>query len=170
MAVIPCAPSAPVFGIVTFTPAEFVTAYPEFTGIANAPMIQNFSIAQLLLNNSCGSRVRDANNRQTLLFLLVAHLTLLSNGSNDGAGNVQPPVGIVGRIDSAAEGAVNVSAQFDAPPNPSLAYFEQTKYGALYWTATARYRNFVYMAAPDGGYMGGPFGGSGPGWGGGCGC
>lgn len=166
MAVIPCAPTTPVFGIVTFTPVEFVAAYPEFTGIMNAPMIQNFAIAQLLLNNSCGSRVQDANNRQTLLFLLVAHLTLISNGSNDGAGNVQPPVGIVGRIDSAAEGAVNVSAQFDAPPNASLAYFEQTKYGALYWAATARYRSFIYVAPPNNGYQGGPFGG----FGGNCGC
>ncbi len=160
MSVIPCAPSTPVLGIVTFTPAEFVAAYPEFTGITNAAMTQNFSIAQLLLNNSCGSRVRDANNRQTLLFLLVAHLTLLSSGSNDGAGNVQPPVGIVGRIDTATEGAVSVSAQFDAPPNASLAYFEQTKYGALYWVLTARYRNFMYVAPPsNGGYYGG-----------GCGC
>jgi uncharacterized protein DUF4054 len=168
MAVIPCAPSVPVLGLVTFTPAEFVAAYPEFTGIANAPMIQNFGIAQLLLNNSCGSRVRDANNRQTLLFLLVAHLTLISNGSNDGAGNVQPPVGIVGRIASAAEGAVNVASEFDAPPNSSLAYFEQTKYGALYWAATARYRTFIYQPGPgsNGGYYGGPLG---P-WGGGCGC
>ncbi len=163
MAVIPCAPTPPTFGIVTFTPAEFVAAYPEFTGIQNAPMIQNFALATLSLNNSCGSRVRDANQRQALLFLLVAHMTLLSNGSNDGAGNVQPPVGIVGRIDAAAEGSVNVSAQFEAPPNASLAYCIQTKYGAQYWALTARYRTMIYIPAPGADYspLPSPFG---PGW------
>jgi hypothetical protein len=125
--------------------------YPEFTGINTAmpaALTNNFATAQLLLNNSCGSRVRDANQRLLLLYVIVAHLTLLLQGSNDGAGNVQPPVGLVGRIASAAEGAVNVASEFDAPPNASLAYFAQTKYGVLYWTATARFRTFVYMT-PD---------------------
>jgi hypothetical protein len=94
--------------------------------------------------------------------MIVAHLTLLLQGSNDGAGNIQPPVGIVGRIASAAEGAVNVASEFDAPPNANQAFFIQTKYGALYWTATARYRMFVYVPAVE---VNGPFG-----WGGGCGC
>jgi hypothetical protein len=171
MAVIPCAPSPPVLGIVQFSASEFVTAYPEFAGInaaTPAALTNNFAVAELLLNNSCGSRVQDANQRQTLLYLLVAHLTLLSNGSNDGLGNVQPPVGIVGRIASATEGAVSVASEFEAPPNASQAYFIQTKYGALYWTLTARYRTFVYLAPPGGC---GPLGGSpGLGWGGGCGC
>lgn len=166
MPVIPCAPVAPVYGIVQFSATEFLAAYPEFTGIntaAPAALANNFGMAQILLNNSCGSRVRDANQRLILLYMIVAHLTLLLQGSNDGAGNVQPPVGIVGRIASAAEGAVNVASEFDAPPNANQAFFIQTKYGALYWTATARYRMFIYMAPPaayypwgiDGGGCGG---------------
>lgn len=167
MAVIPCATSTPVLGIVDFVPAEFVASYPEFTGfLANACLPTNFSFAELLLNNTCSSRVRDANNRQTLLYLLVAHLTFLSNGTNDGGSPpiIAPPPGIVGRIDSATEGAVSVSAQFEAPPNANQAYFIQTKYGSLYWTLTARYRTAIYIAAPQScGPWGGPPAGS-------CGC
>lgn len=151
MPVIPCAPSTPVFGIVTFVPATFRGAYPEFTGITDGPLNQNFALATLLLNNSCGSRVADANQRLTLLNVLVAHLTFLSNGTNDGGTPpvIVPPPGVVGRIDSATEGAVSVSAQFEAPPNANQAYFIQTKYGALYWTLTARYRTMLYVSAPQ---------------------
>lgn len=167
MPVIPCAPVVPVYGIVQFNAAEFLAIYPEFTGINTATptaLANNFGTAQILLNNSCGSRVRDANQRLLLLYMIVAHLTLLLQGSNDGAGNIQPPVGIVGRIASAAEGAVNVASEFDAPPNANQAFFIQTKYGALYWSSTSRYRMFIYMS-PD---SCGPLGGAG--WDGECGC
>lgn len=169
MSVIPCAPSTPVFGIVSFDPADFRTAYPEFTGIADGPLNQNFSLATLLLNNTCGSRVSDANQRETLLNVLVAHMTFLSNGTNDGGSPpiILSPPGVVGRIDSATEGAVSVSAQFEAPPNASQAYFIQTKYGALYWTLTARYRTMLYVCAPA---PGGPWCGPWAGPSGSCGC
>lgn len=167
MPVIPCAPSTPVFGIVTFDPATFRTSYPEFTGIDAGPLDQNFAIATLLLNNTCGSRVSDANQRLTLLDVLVAHLTFLSNGTNDGGSPpiIVPPPGVVGRIDSASEGAVSVSAQFEAPPNINTAYLSQTKYGALFLALTARYRTMLYVPAP--GCNAGGFNGS---TSGNCGC
>lgn len=170
MPVIPCAPTPPVFGIVQFDPAAFIVQYPEFTGISAGSLNQNFAIAELLLDNSCRSRVIDANKRETLLSILVAHVTLIQNGSNDGAGNVQPPLGIVGRINTATEGQVSVGSEFDAPANATQSYFLQTKYGALYWTLIARYRTFVYAAAPACDY-GLPYG-PGPGFGGPgeCGC
>lgn len=169
MPVIPCAPSAPVFGIVTFSVADFLAAYPEFTGLATggppptvSPVLtMNFNIAELFLNNSCCSRVKDANKRELLLNLLVAHITYLNQGTNDGAGNVNPPPGVVGRIATATEGQVTVGAEWSAPPSDTQAYFIQSKYGALYWTLTAVYRTFVYVPAPDAPW--GP-------WGGDCGC
>lgn len=149
MPVIPCTSTPPVFGVVQFDPAAFIVAYPEFTAIPSGALTRNFGIATLLLDNSCHSRVRDANKRETLLSILVAHVTTIENGTNDGAGNVQPPLGLVGRINSATEGAVTVASEFNAPPSASQAYFLQTKYGALYWATTARYRTFVYVPAPD---------------------
>lgn len=170
MPVIPCAPSAPVLGIAQFSAAEFVAAYPEFAGFGtggppptSAPIpAANFSLATMLLANSCGSRVVDANQRLSLLYLLTAHMTFLSNGTNDGGTPpiILPAPGIVGRIATATEGAVSVGAEFEAPPSASQAYFIQTKYGALYWTLTARYRTAIWIAPASFNIP----------WGGNCGC
>jgi hypothetical protein len=122
MAVVPCTPVAPVRGIVTFDPAAFVILYPEFATVGAAQLNFNFARAQLLLNNSCGSRVQAADVRDTLLQMLVAHITALSNGVNG-----QPPQGIVGRIATAAEGTVNVSAEYSSEVSQSEAYYIQTK-------------------------------------------
>ena len=158
MSVVPCTPSTPVLGIVQFDVAEFLAVYPEFAGFATgsppvSPILSNnFAVATQLLNNTCGSRVQDANVRQLFLYLLVAHLTFISNGTNDNAGNVQPPLGIVGRINNASQGDVSVASEFAtaAPTASGQAYYTQTKYGAQYWQLTARYRTFVYVPAPVG--------------------
>ena len=250
MPVNPCATIAPVFGIVEYSAAEFLAAYPEFTGINNAApqsLANDFVGATFLLNNSCCSRVQDANSRLFLLYLLTAHIATIFQGVNDGgvgspsftgmgsitAGvltvsqvtqgalavgaslydgptgtivpgtvvaslgtgtggvgtynlnisqtvaseafivpgvpNVSPPLGIVGRINNAAEGDVSVSSEWAAPPNATEAYFVQTKYGAQYWTMTAKYRTALFVPAPPGaynplaGYGLGPWG---PGYGG----
>lgn len=84
MAVIPCAPVTITTGIVTFVPAAFVAAYPEFTGIPAAQLAQCFALATTILNNTCCSRVRDANLRDQLLQMLTAHITFLLYGTNDG--------------------------------------------------------------------------------------
>lgn len=232
MPVNPCAVVQPVFGIVEFSAAEFLALYPEFTGINNANpavLVNNFNDATLLLNNTCGSRVRDANQRLLLLYKLVAHLTAIYQGTNDagllssplvvtgsiagttltvatvvlgtvtigsvltdftglvspgttivdygtgsggvgtylvnasqtlaletllvaGVPNVQPPLGVVGRVSDASEGAVSVSAELNvAPPSASgLAFYSQTKYGFQYWQATARFRTMIYIPPPGG--------------------
>lgn len=152
MPVVPCAPVTPVFGIVDYDRTEFLAAYPEFTGIAAQSLANDFVGATFLLNNTCCSRVQDANQRMYLLYLLTAHIATIFQGKNDGAGNIVPPLGIVGRINSAAEGDVNVSSEWNAPPNANQAYFIQTSYGSLYWTATARYRLAIFVPAPPDAY------------------
>jgi hypothetical protein len=116
-----------------------------------------FNDATFLLNNSCASAVQDANQRLILLYTLTAHVLLIDRGTNDGAGNVTSPQGIVGRIDSAAEGSVNVSAAYSSEVTQSEAYFIQTKYGAKFWQQTAQYRTMQYVGAPS-------FGPNGPGF------
>lgn len=153
MPVVPCpTPCPPITrGVVQFSPPEFVAQYPEFTGLANPVMQNAFNDAQFLLNNSCGSIVEDANQRLILLYTLTAHVLLIDAGTNDGNGNVTTPQGIVGRIDSAAEGSVSVSASYNNEVTQSEAYFIQTKYGAKFWQQTAQYRTMHYVGAPQSG-------------------
>jgi hypothetical protein len=142
--VIACPPSTPpVTGVVVFVPATFIELFPEFATVAPAVLSFNFDLATLILNNSCCSRVQDANKRETLLNLLTAHITLLRNGANG-----QAPSGIVGRIDSATEGSVSVSAELASTIPFTAAYFAQTQYGLMFWQATAPWRQFVYVAPP----------------------
>jgi hypothetical protein len=234
----PCPSPAPqpVFGVVSYSAAEFLASYPEFTGINNATpqsLANDFIGATFLLNNTCCSRVQDANQRMFLLYLLTAHLAAIHQGLNDGGvgsplftgvgsiapgapavltvtavnqgaltvgaslydgptgtiipgtviaslgtgrgglgtynlnvsqtvasesiivpgvPNIVPPLGIVGRISDASEGDVSVSAQWEAPPNANMAYYIQTKYGADFWTYTARFRLAIFIPAPADAY------------------
>lgn len=159
MPVTPCpVPCPPVVkGIVQFSAPEFVALWPEFTGLTNGSMQNAFNIAQLLLNNSCGSIVQDANIRLSLLYMLTAHICFLNDGTNDGAGNVSPAQGIVGRIDSASQGSVSVTAAYASTIGQSMAFFIQTKYGAQFWQATVAIRSALYIPPPS-------FGPNGPGY------
>jgi hypothetical protein len=133
---------------VQFNAAEFVALWPEFTGLTNANMQTAFNDAQLLLDNSCVSGVQDANKRLILLYTLTAHVCAIDFGTNDGAGNVTPPQGIVGRVDSAAEGSVSVAASYSSEVTQSEAFYIQTKYGAKFWQQTTQYRMMRYYGAP----------------------
>lgn len=141
-------------GVVDFDNTEFTTAWPEFTGISPALNQQAFNIATLFLNNTCGSSIQDANQRMSLLYMLTAHIDFLNNGSNDGAGNVTPAPGIVGRIDSATEGSVSVAASYSSEVSQSQAFYIQTKWGAQYWEATAWTRTALAIPAPTSGKNG----------------
>ena len=176
MTVVACTPSPVTPGIVVFDSTEFLAMFPEFTGIdalTPSPLPGNFARATLQLNNTCGSLVTDANARQTLLYILTAHITFLFNGTNDGESppNITPPPGIVGRIATATEGSVSVGADFAVTPGNAQAYYIQTRYGTEFWQATAQYRTMRYAANPT---RWAPFGlgyfGPGSTPGGGCGC
>ncbi len=159
MPVIPCPTPAPqpVHGIVQFDNAEFIAAWPEFTGISSARNQVAFNFATLLLNNSCGSLVCDANVRMSLLYILTAHIGFLINGTNDGAGNVNPPYQVVGRLASATEGSVTAAVEYSSEVSESEAFYIQSKYGAMFWQMTAQYRTMHYIGPPS-------FGPNGPGF------
>jgi hypothetical protein len=140
MPVVPCTPAAPVTGVVVLDPAAFKVANPEFATIANGRLQQNFAYATLLLNNSCSSLMIDANVRETFLILLTAHITAILDGVNG-----QPPAGVVGRVSGATEGSVSVQIDM-GETTQSAAWYEQTRWGALYWAATAPFRTFRYVA------------------------
>lgn len=137
--------------IVTFDPAAFKIAYPEFAAVTDARLDEMFNIGQFtLLDNTDNSPVMDINFRTYLFNLIVAHLLLLFGGAPtvrpDGTFDNTPP----GRISSATEGTVSVSSEYNlGGASASSAFWTQTKYGALFWTATVRFRSFKYM--PNGG-------------------
>lgn len=143
MTIAACPPNTPpAHGVVVFVPATFRVDFPMFTTVTDAALRMNFAIAELALNNTCRSIVMDANKRETLLNLLVAHITALLNGVS-GA----PPAGIVGRIASATQGTVSVAAEYVA--GAAAAWFIQTQWGAVFWQLTLQYRTFRYIPAPN---------------------
>lgn len=127
---------------VVFDPAAFAAQYPEFSGLATGLTTFAFNEATLFLNNTPASVVTDETERRTLLYLLTAHVTKLTYGTNNGTTS-EAPAGIVGRVEVAKEGSVHVRADM-GPALGSPAWYNQTQYGATYWAATVKYRTMHY--------------------------
>jgi hypothetical protein len=130
--------------VVIFDPVAFATAYPEFAGVSSARSTDMFNIAQYsLLDNSNNSPVMDLNYRTQLFFMLVAHMLLIFGTQDAPTLNNAPP----GRLSSATEGTVTSAFEYNLPVGSAMAaWFIQTKYGAMYWTATAMFRSARYFA------------------------
>ncbi len=130
--------------VVVFDPVAFVLQYPEFAGFTSGSLTNCFNTATLFCNNTDASIVQDIPTRTNLLWLLTAHITKLTLGTNDGAGNIRPPSDIVGRIEVAKEGSVDVRSDM-GPSSASAAWYNQTRYGAMYFAATVRFRSMQYV-------------------------
>lgn len=125
--------------VVTFDPTAFKAAYPEFIAVSDARTTTMFTIAeQSILDNTANAPVMDMDYRTQLFYMLVAHMLLLFGTSDTPVLNNAPP----GRLSSATEGTVSSAFEYILPPGSAMAaWFTQTKYGALYWMATARFRS-----------------------------
>lgn len=135
--------------VIQFDYDKWVTMFPEFAGVS-APMAESyFEIAGLYFAN-CGwtAALRIA---PTLLNLLTAHIAMLL-APQDGDGNPSdvgaPASPLVGRISSASQGSVSVGVELQPSGSPSEAFFTQTKYGLMFWQATAQFRTAQYAARP----------------------
>jgi len=143
-------------GPVTFDYTYWSQVYPEFANTVTEPQAQQcFNFATLFLDNSPCSMVPVTNTagmpvRVMVLGMITAQVAQLLYGSS-----LQPASPLVGRIDSAAEGSVNVSVALDSPPFVA-AWFTQTKYGLMAWAALAPYRTALYIPPPR--YPWGQFG------------
>lgn len=125
--------------VVAFDPAGFVARYPEFASVLPATLSSYFTEATLYLNNTPSSRVSDPAQLALLLNMVTAHIAALYGGTN---GEAASP--LVGRVNAASEGSVSVGVAMDGVPG-TAAWFMQTKYGASYWQATARFRTMRYV-------------------------
>lgn len=117
----------------TFNISLFRARYPEFSCVSDDLLGAYFTEATIYLDPTDGSIVQDTAQRAILLNMLTAHVAALSDSNRQ----------LVGRIGTASEGSVSVSTDM-GPVTNSQAWYAQTRYGASYWSATARYRTFRY--------------------------
>jgi hypothetical protein len=130
-------------GSVVFNSALFAERYPEFAGASPALLQLFFTEACLYCDNGPFSIVSDSSvggQRDLLLLMMTAHIAQLNVGSNG-----QPASSLVGRVASASEGSVSVTADFGGNVTKNEAWFLQTKYGAAFWQATANFRTMQYV-------------------------
>lgn len=126
-------------GIVVFDVEKFRKRYPEFAAVPTDLLQEFFIEATIYLDNTDSSRVTDLLQRTMLLNMLTAHIAKLNAGSNG-----ESATDLVGRISSATQGSVSVSADM-GPVSGTEAWYLQTKYGAAYWNATAPFRTMQYV-------------------------
>lgn len=141
--------------VVTFDPVGFVAAFPEFTSVQTARLtLIDQLVESTLYDNTGAGPVNSPTMALNLINLLVAHLltifgpSVTASGNNGVASNPSAPVG---RLDSATQGSVSSSFAYDVPTNPSGPWYQQTKYGAMYWLATAQFRSARYIALGNSG-------------------
>lgn len=106
-------------GTVTFDWQAFSALYPEFSAVGQVSAAAMFGKATTLyLDNTDDSSVTDLNEREQLLFLLVAHLCSLRGLGSGKDGQA----GLVGRITSASQGSVSVSVDNSGSNDASWWY------------------------------------------------
>jgi len=139
--------------IVAFNYAQWVGTFPEFAATMNQLQAQSyFGIATTIHRNDGGGPVNNSDQQLNLLNLVTAHIAKLFAPPAPG----QSPSGIVGRIASATEGSVAVQAAYSNNVSEQMAFFIQTQYGALYWTATSPFRTARYVPNKNRGVVGPP--------------
>jgi hypothetical protein len=126
--------------VVAFDLAAFRARYPEFDYVSDALVDQYFAEATGYHANDGSGPVKTAALQSLYLNMMTAHIAAL-NAPKGASGDPANP--LVGRIASAGEGSVNVSAEYDGG-SITTAWFLQTRYGAAYLQATQQYRTFRY--------------------------
>jgi hypothetical protein len=130
-------------GVAVFNSAMFLARYPEFTSVSTGTLQAYFYEAQLYLNNTPCSIVRNLVVRLVLLNMLTAHIAFLG-GALTADGQPRP----VGRVSQASEGSVSASFEDTEPTAGSGPWFRQSQYGAAFWQATTCYRGAIYSPQP----------------------
>lgn len=139
--------------IVAFNYAAWVARYPEFNLVLEPLATAYFNEATVYCRNDGGGPVSTAAIQSTLLNMLTAHIAWLNaprdaNGNPSSSGS-QAASPIVGRISNASEGSVSVGSENNYPPG-SAQWFQQSRYGAAYYAATAPYRTMRYIPGSAG--------------------
>jgi Protein of unknown function (DUF4054) len=141
----PSPPNSPVVFDQTVAYPAWLARYPEFCNVSYGQALGYFDEACLYCANSTLNPAFCTGNLPTLLNMLTAHIAKLY-----AAKDCQPAPEVVGMVNSATEGSVTVSLDMGdlTAGSPSQPWYMQTKYGASYWYATARFRTAQYFANP----------------------
>lgn len=141
--------------VIVFDPSAWRAIWaPVFDNVSDPIAQMYFTIATTMHANDGSGPVGDTQLQTSLLNMLTAHVAQLFYTP---AGAV--PVQLVGRIASATEGSVTVSTELPSTLPAAAAWYSQTKYGLMYWAATAQFRvGQYYPGATNRGIVGYPFG------------
>lgn len=127
-------------GVVQFDYSVWSARYSELAPYVAQPLAQSyFNEAQLYCDNTPCSPICNLGERAVLLNMMTAHIAALNAPIG-----FMPSSTLVGRISGATEGSVSVQTQNDYPPG-TVQWYQQTKYGAAFWAATAQYRTMHYV-------------------------
>lgn len=136
-------------GIVVFSYAGWIARYGEFAAVSPETAQAYFNEATLYHRNDGLGPVTTETAQLALLNMVTAHIAAryaALNSAGQATGAAAAANSTVGRINSASEGSVSVQTEFDSTAKPmSMAWWNQTKYGADYWLATAPYRTARYL-------------------------
>ena len=125
--------------VVTFDYGQWLLRFPELRAVPQERATLFFHEAELYLDNTGTGPVTEPTRLSVLLGLATAHLIQLNATVN---GVIPSP--LVGRVSSASEGSVSVSVDA-GQVTATQAWWAQTRYGAAFWQATARYRRMRYV-------------------------
>lgn len=132
--------------LVVFDYDLWIARYPEFAAVSEALADEYFAEACVYLDNTACSLVPyepdsdpAVTTRRTFLNMITAHIAALNQPGSSA---------IVGRIESAGEGTVNVTSKLEGD-NQGRAFWSQTKYGLSYWQASSAYRTMRYVPGPQ---------------------
>ncbi|GAN86347.1 DUF4054 domain-containing protein [Komagataeibacter intermedius] len=130
--------------IATFDYATWSARYPDLAAKIPAALADlYFGEAQLYLDNTECSPVRNIMQRTMLLYMLVAHIAYLNLPTTSGGNGA----GLVGRVSNATRGSVSIGTDMGTQPG-SAQWFLQTQYGAAFWQATIWLRTARYVHIP----------------------
>lgn len=134
----------------SFNYSAWVVRFPEFSGVIEGEAAGYFEFASKVFFDNMGWP-GSLPQASLLLDLLTAHIAWLSamrdsDGKPSSSGTNMAPA-TVGRVNSASEGSVSVQTEYDVGSgvSPSQAWFIQTRYGAMFWQATANLRSATYI-------------------------
>jgi hypothetical protein len=128
---------------INFNYANWAALYPEFAYL-NAVQANNFFTLATMMqrNDGCGP-INDPTMQTMTLYLMTAHVAKLFAPTSTG----QNAPDTVGRVANASEGSVSVQLDNQYPPG-SAQWFQQTKYGSMWWQATAWTRTMRWIRGP----------------------
>ena len=132
--------------VAVFNYSAWQALYPEFINVTSPQAANYFTLATVYLRNDGTGPVQNTTLQTTLLNYLTAHIAYMAGMSTaQGATSTSPGTapGLVGRVNSASEGSVSVSAELGNMPQ-GAAYFTQSPYGLAFWQASAQFRTAMY--------------------------